>query len=163
MSYTNISADFPEDRLEVIIQSLRGLDTDLGFCVNLTPDEIKGLSKMGDKSIPFVEKGLELAERYPQYCPPYLDLTELRKDVTLAKRLRKLLNILEPLVEKVQDTYYAVGSEAFVATRSFYRSVQTAAKTNVPGSNSIADEMAKRYARKSKNSTPVEITPKVST
>jgi len=39
---------------------------------------------MGDKSIPFVEKRLELAGTNPQLVPPFVNVEKLRKDFELA-------------------------------------------------------------------------------
>ena len=100
---------------------------------------------MGDKTLAFVEKALEMASKNPGFNPPYMDVDELRKDLALAKKLKNFLNFLAPFTERVDDTYLAVGSEAYAAARVFYYSAKGAAKANVPGADAIVEELAKRY------------------
>jgi len=75
----------------------------MSFLINLTPEERSNLPKMGDKSIPFVEKTLELAVTNPQLVPPFVNVEELRKDFSLAMELRDILIIVKQLYEKLDD------------------------------------------------------------
>lgn len=145
MTYQNISAEIPDETVTQLIQQVREIEKLLPFVINLTPDQIRALPKMGDKSIPFVEKSLEFAQEYPELVPPYLDVPELQRDLDLYKKLKRLKNILQPLTEKVCDTYYAAGAEAFTAARTFYKSTKNASGLSVPGSDTIAEELGKRY------------------
>lgn len=145
MNYKNISAEISDETVTQLIQHVKEIEKQLPFVINLTPDEIRALPKMGDKSLPFVEKSLEFAQEYPEFVPPYLDVPELQRDLALSKKLKRLINVLQPLTEKVCDTYYAVGAEAFTAARTFYKSTKNASGLSVPGSDAIAVELGKRY------------------
>lgn len=145
MNYRNISAEISDETVTQLIQHVKEIEQQLPFVINLTPGEIRALPKMGDKSIPFVEKSLEFSKAYPELVPPYLDVPELQRDLDLYKKLKRLKNLLQPLTEKVCDTYYAVGAEAFTAARTFYKSTKNASGLSVPGSDTIAEELGKRY------------------
>jgi len=149
MSYQNISAEISSETIEFLIQKVKEMEEKLPFVINLTPEEIRSLPKMGDKSIPFVEKAMEYAARFPQFLPAYVDLAELKKDLELARKLKMLLNVLEPLTEKVKDTWLEAGAEAYSAARVFYKSTRNAIKSGVPGADTVADELGKRFGRKS--------------
>lgn len=118
------------------------------FAINLSPDDRKTLSIMGNKSVAFVEQALQYAREYPEYVPPYLDVTEFEKDFNLARDVKELLKVVEPILEKLSDTYLMAGVEAFTQARSFYDSVKAAAKSNAPGTDSLVAELKKRYKRK---------------
>ena len=62
------------------------------------------------------------------------------RDCNLFNAIRPLLNQLNELSESLQKTYYAVGSDAFVAALEVYSAVKQN-KDKVPGLNVTADEM----------------------
>jgi hypothetical protein len=158
MPYQNISYELKEDTKQEILSFLTQITDRLPFLINLTPEERHALPKMGDKTYPFVDKALELAQQNPNLVPPYLNVEELRRDFDLATKLRPIVSALNSLTEKLNDTQLAVGSEAYTAALQFYNSSKSAAKSNVPGTDSIVSELGKRFegqGKKKSNSTPV--------
>ena len=77
MSNEKISFELTEEAYGQIAQSIRALDSQLTFAVNLTPDERKNYQTMGDKSIAFVEKSVQYTDERPDLVPPYLDIPGL--------------------------------------------------------------------------------------
>lgn len=149
MAYQNISAQIDEKSKQEIIQLIQQIESKLPFLINLTPEERQSLPKMGDKTVAFVQKAIELAQQNPNLVPPYISLDELKKDFELSNKLKDILNAVARLFEKVSDTYIAVGSEAYTAALSFYNSAKAAAKMNVPGTDVIVNELAERFEKKS--------------
>lgn len=145
MPYQNISAELTDSVKQDILNRLQNITDLLPFLINLTLDERHSLPKMGDKSFPFVDKSLELAEQNPHLVPPYIDINELKKDFQLAQGLRTVQNATATLLEKISDTYIAAGSEALTAALTFYQSAKQAAKKNVPGTDLVVNELAKRF------------------
>lgn len=148
MPYENISIELKENVVQEILQLIQQIEAKLTFLINLTPEERHALPKMGDKSVSFVQKALELAQQYPTLVPPYMDVDELRRDFKLAENLRTIFNALSVLYEKISDTYLAAGSEAYLAALSFYNSAKQAAKQNIPGTDYVVNELGKRFERK---------------
>jgi hypothetical protein len=118
------------------------------FAINLSPEDRKRLSIMGNKSVAFVSQALQYAREYPEYIPPYLDVAEFEKDYQFSVDLRELLKVAEPVLEKLSDTFLLAGVEAFTQARSFYDSVKAAAKSDAPGTDTLVAELKKRYKRK---------------
>jgi len=145
MPYSNISASLSDADRDKILAYLTDAWKLLPFLVNLTNDEKKNLPKMGDKSVAFVEKSLDYSESTPKLVPPFLDVTELRKDVDLVKQLNPIYNLLSQLFDALDGTYTVLGSEAMVASLSFYHTARDASKKNVPGSKAIYDDLKKRF------------------
>jgi len=151
MPYQNISATLDAAVVEEIIKRLDQARAMLPFLINLTPDERQTIPKMGDKTFPFVDKTLEYAALNANLIPPYLDVAELRRDFDLAKQLSQIQNAIAQFHEAVSDTALALGSEAYTASLAFYNSVKTATKSNVPGTNSIYEDLKKRFPGKTKS------------
>jgi hypothetical protein len=155
MPYGNISAELTGEQKDLIISKLNEISDMLPFIVNLTIDERRSLTKMGDKSVAFVMKALEYASTNPQFVPPYLDVAELSKDAILASQLLAINNAIQILAEKVDDTLMAVGSEAYAASRTFYNSVKSATKEAVPGADAIARDLGERFMGQGKKKSTV--------
>lgn len=145
MPYGNISVVLSDEDRDAVLAKFMEAWGLLTFLINLTPDEMKAMPKMGDKSVSFVDKSLEYAAGNPKLVPPYLDAAELKKDVVLAKQLQPIHKLLNQLFDAVDATYTAVGSEAYVESLSFYNSVRDAAKRNVPGADAIYQDLKKRF------------------
>lgn len=148
MAYQNISAELKDNEKQEILDLIHQIESKLPFLINLTSDERHSLPKMGDKTVAFVDKAIELAQRNPALVPPYVNLDELARDFELANKLRDIVNAITVLYEKISDTYLAVGSEAYVAALAFYNSAKAAAKLNVPGTDVIVNELGKRFVKK---------------
>jgi hypothetical protein len=150
MPYQNISATLDAETVENVIKHLAEVRAMLPFLVNLTPDERQTIPKMGVKTMPFVDKTLDYAAVNPHLVPPYFNAAELLRDVTLAKQLLQIQNIIAQLYESVSDTSLAVGSEAYTASLTFYNTVKSATKSNVPGTDTIYEDLKKRFPQRGK-------------
>jgi len=118
------------------------------YLINLTPDERIQLPKMGEKSIPFVTKGLEYLKVPGTPAPPYIEVGELEIDVNGYETLRQIRQIAQPTVDMLDDTMLLCGSEAYVAVLAFYSYLKGAAKMNVPGAKTIYDDLSNRFPRR---------------
>jgi hypothetical protein len=146
MPYSNISSVLADADKASILTKLNDIKTLLPFLVNLTKLEKRGLQSLSPGNEPFVTKALTYAEANAGLVPPYLNVPEFRKDYNLALALLTLLQTATPLQESLEDTAAAVGNEAYQAALTFYSSAQTAAELNVPGADTIADDLAQRFA-----------------
>lgn len=113
--------------------------------ISLTPDERVQLPKMGDKSIPFVTKGLEYLKVSGTPVPPYVNPVELEVDINAFETLRQIRQVAQPIVDMLDDTMLLCGSEAYVSVLAFYNYLKGAAKMNVPGAKSILEDLSTRF------------------
>ena len=146
MPYQNISASLSDTQRMQIIQHLKDAEAIMaGFLINLTMEERQSLPKMGDKSLPFVQKALAYAQSHPQFVPPYANIPELQKDFALTSQLTLIAQSEAVFHEKISDTAMAVGSEAYVVALAFYNTVAQAAKMNVPGADTVYQDLKSRF------------------
>ncbi len=150
MPYQNLNFEIKPDEKSEIINLINQINQKLPFLINLTPEERINIPKMGDKTVAFVQKAIELAEQNPNLVPPYVNTSEMKRDFELSEVLREVLNLVGQLYEKLSDTYMAAGSEAYVAALQFYNSAKWASKSNVAGTDAIVNELSKRFAGQGK-------------
>ncbi len=135
-------------KIEGAIKTLQDVLT--SHLIALTPDERHELPKMSDRTIPFVEKGLNYAQSNPDFAPRYLDINELKIDLEAVKTLTKILRPLEQLLSGLSDAILLSGSEAYTAALAYYSSVKGAVKRNVPDAKPIYEELSKRFPKRTK-------------
>lgn len=152
MTLNQISATMtPTDR-DAVLEAVATIKARLTFLMDLTPEQRKSLPKMGDKSQAFVIKALEVAMQNPEFLPRSFDLEEMRRDVELFQSLYPILLSLTQLQELVDDTVMAVGSDAYTAALMVYSFAKASGQG--AGLDALADEMGKRFARKSRKMKP---------
>lgn len=158
MSQENqVSTTIPAEALADIKAKLDALNASLAnyLLFNLTPSDRLELSKMGDKTIAFVQKSLEYAESNPTLVPGYLDIAEAKKDFVLSQELNNILQQVSTLQRAIEDTTMVAGSEAYNAALVFYNSVKGASRVNVPGSEAVYNDLQQRFAAKTKKAVTV--------
>jgi hypothetical protein len=147
MSKTGISYQMSNEQFDRIGLAIKNLDMELGFSIGFDKEQHKKYQKMGDKTVAFINKMMEYSADHPDLVPPYSDLEELKTDYDLANKLRLIIEKLEPVVNKINDSYLSVGDDVFSAARKFYGYVKAAAIAGAPGLAPIAAELGKRYTR----------------
>lgn len=152
MSDNRISASLSQADREAVMKAIATIREKLPFLVDLTTEERRALPKMGDKSRAFVSKALEVATQNQDFLPRSFDLEEMRRDVEMFEALYPLLLSLNQLQELMDDTYVAVGSEAYAAALLVYNYAKASGKG--AGLDAVVDEMGRRFARKSRSVQP---------
>ncbi|WP_143310851.1 hypothetical protein [Chitinophaga vietnamensis] len=119
----------------------------------LTKEDRQSMLKMGDGTIPFVQKALDYARNKPQFAPPYLDIPEMERDVAAANVFTSMHRASDQLNSKLDDTIMLAGSEAFQAALGYYNSVKQAARMNVPDAKLIYEDLRQRFPGRPKGSS----------
>ena len=130
----------------------------LPFLLNLTADENSSLPKMSAIRDGMDETFAQEMTAHPELVPNFVDMTELSKDRALRSALRDLHQQMCALCEGIEDTLTAAGVDTYLAYLSFYNNVKQGAKRNVPGANTVLDNL-KRFFPRGGGSTPTPPTP----
>lgn len=147
MAYGNISAELTDEVVTSILTKMEEIRALLPFLVGLTPAERQALPKMRMPTAYFVDAALDSAQQNPNLVPPYLNLTEARKDMQLFRQLSRILAPIQQLFEAADDTTLAVGSEAYTGMLTYYNSAKRAAKDGVPGADTVVNSLKSRFAQ----------------
>jgi len=147
MSDSNrISLVLPAEEAEQVKQLFAQIGQILSpHLINLTPDERVQLPKMGDKTIPFVTKGLEYLKIPGTPAPSYVNPAELEVDLNAYGTIRQIRQVAQPIIDMLDDTMLLCGSEAYVPVLAFYTYLKGAAKMNVPGAKTILEDLSARF------------------
>jgi len=142
-----ISLNLTQEEDDAIKQAIATLNTTLlPKLITLTKEERIGLPKMGDKTLAFTTKANEYAQQKEELVPPYISVGEFTTDLNATTSLREYAQQLTPLMEALDDSIMAAGSEAYQAALLFYSMIKTAAHNNIPGAKAIADELSLRFS-----------------
>ncbi|HEX3558409.1 MAG TPA: hypothetical protein VHU19_04350 [Pyrinomonadaceae bacterium] len=152
MPDNRISASLSQADQQAVLAAINTIRTKLPFLVDLSPEERHALPKMGDKSRGFVAQSLDLATQNPDILPRTFDVEEMRKDVDLLSALSPVLTALSQIFELVEDTYIAVGSEAYTSALLVYQYARAGGKG--AALDNALDGLGQRFARKSRSAQP---------
>ena len=146
----SVSVNFSDSDISDINNAISVLkNTLLPKLKELKPEEKKKYPLMGDKSIAFVQKALEHCGYNPELTPKFFDADEFSRDFRAVEVMRGFRGPLEQIANLLTDTMCLAGSDAYSAALMFYNTVKIARKANVPKSQTIHDDLAKRFPGKS--------------
>ncbi|WP_299256389.1 hypothetical protein [uncultured Aquimarina sp.] len=144
-----ISVVIPQETIDEVTTKLQECKTILApFLQALTAAERSGLFKMGNKSLPTVQKVKSYSDTNPEFMPSYMDKDEFLKDETVVSQLTPIANILEQLFSDVDDTRLLAGSEALQAALLYYGQVKEANKKGVTSAKPIYEDLKQRFSKK---------------
>ncbi|AKP49791.1 hypothetical protein [Cyclobacterium amurskyense] len=147
-----VSIQIPEAELQTVKEAIATLKTTLSpYLIAISAEERQRIPKMGDGTIPFVEKVMDYAQEDSQFLPPFIDLNELSKDWEVVKRLAPLLRDLQQVESNLNDTVMMAGSEAYVGALGYYNSVKYGARVNVADAKVIHEDLKQRFNRSKYN------------
>ncbi|HRK29030.1 MAG TPA: hypothetical protein PK239_17285 [Chitinophagales bacterium] len=142
MPYANLSVTLTPAEITTLNDAITAIRTVLdGKTVNLTPEERSQLYKMRNNRLSLAEIALDQANSNPNLVPSYISLTEAQRDMAYYKQLRTYISILQSLLETLDDTQKAVGSEVLKFCLPYYQSVKQAAQLAVPGTTILYEEL----------------------
>lgn len=148
MSQNRVSASLAANNVQAIYEAIATIRANMPFLIDLSVEERKRLAKMGDRSRGFLDHAYEVAVQNPGILPRSFDTDEMTLDVELFRSMQPIRLAINQLHELVEDTYMAVGAEAYTHALAVY----TYAKVSDtgPGLDAAVKELSRRFARKSR-------------
>ncbi len=142
-----------------IREAFQKLNAYMPFLIGLNVDERVSLPKMNNVNRPFVTDAFYAIQNNPALFPNYLSATELNKDLALFNQLDELLTLSQQLTEKMRDTQILAGSEAYTASLMIYRLLEAASIAGMPGTDTLYEQLAERFAGQGNKGTTIPINP----
>jgi hypothetical protein len=137
-----ISAELTAEQETAAMAAIAGLETQLGFLVDLDPAVLRRIARAGDRSQAFVERALNLAAESPEILPGEFDLAEFRRDVALAAALGRLSGALTRVQERVKTSITAAKADAFAQALEVYNRSK---RTKRAGFDTLTRELGQRF------------------
>lgn len=147
----NISIQIPEENLQIVRESLANMEAALmPFLLALSPEQRRTIPRMNDGSRPFVAKVMGYATSEPKFVPPFVDVREMQKDWNTLADLVPIFRSVDQIRSLLNDTIMLAGSEVYVASLGYYKSVKLGARMNVPNAKAIHEDLKARFERQGK-------------
>ena len=130
MSTNRVSAVLNDADKTAVLEALAQVKEKMPFLINLTGQERKRSRTMGAKSVEYVNLSLQSSKTFGSLIPPSVDVSEFSKDVTLVNQLLEVRMEVDALLEGIDDTMLAAGSDAMRYADLVYSYLKTGSKTN---------------------------------
>jgi hypothetical protein len=148
MTQNLISLNFSEADLAAIDGALAVLEDKLAGLIALTPEQRRSLAKMGDKSEAFCRQVLTLLAQNPGVLPANFDLDEARHDLANFDTLRGRFVRMRQLMEKVESSETALGSDVMSAALEGYALLKVSGKGQ--GLEALRQSISARFAHRAR-------------
>jgi hypothetical protein len=126
MPVNRVNATVTPAQIEAVQGAFKIIYENLPFLIDLKPVERQGMAKFGEKNRSFVSKAAAIAAQNPDILPRSLNLNEMTADASIVEDLYPLIATATNLLGKLEDTYFAAGSEAYTAALVVYQYAKTA-------------------------------------
>ena len=158
MPFQKINTTFSPLQSAAIDAAIAAILANLPAQFNLTKEERTELPNISDERYPYAQRGIEIhGPNNPILVSGFAGTqAEATSDFTFYNQSENIIQRLLQVVEIVTDTQHVAGSEAFVWLRELYRSSKAAAENQVPGADSVVDDLKSLFDGQG---TPGEIPP----
>jgi hypothetical protein len=153
MPYNNLEASLSQAEQVDLIQRIEDMRALLPFLVNLTPKE-KNRGKYGQHNYAFLRAAFDYAQQRPELLPPSFSLTGWQADIELYDRLTPIAQQVAMLQEALNDTMFALRTEAQKSALDFLKFAQVAANGNQPGTTGMVEDLKSKLSKSYKARTP---------
>lgn len=141
-----ISVAIPTDVTAQVMAKFREIETLLRpFAADIAAEEKKTLLKLGDKTVPFVDKTVGYTESAPEFSPMYLDVSEFKKDNDTLKSLDQLYQPAAQVLKLIEDTRALAGNDAYAAALVYYNAIKQASANGVTKAKVIYEDLSQRF------------------
>ena len=155
--FHRINAEITEEELDKILNDIQVLNSSLKFLIGLTKQEKIELPKINRENRIFVEDIINTSKDNSDILPSYISIQDVEKNFKLFNQLDKISIAIEKLSSKIRDTQILCGSEAFSTSLMIYKMFQMAAKSGMPGVDSLVEKLKARFAKQGNHSSPEEL------
>jgi hypothetical protein len=145
MAENNFSQVYTDDMLNQASQKLVEIKNLFYGMVTLTGDERKSLNGVGERTEPFIDKGLYYGGRNAAFVPSFVNFGVYQSNVKNIKLLELLQKEVTELQNLIDDTLLLNDSVAYDGALAIYKTIQQAAAHKVAGAQEAADDMGARF------------------
>lgn len=149
-----ISAIITDEVKAQILVKLQEITDLLPFLVKLDATEKRGIATIGTEREALDSTFSAEMSAHPELIPSYVNQEELARDRELRADLQEILQRTREVCEALEDTAHLTGSDVLLAYLAFYTNVKQAADRAVPGTDTLAANLARFFPKRAKSPTP---------
>lgn len=120
MSQNLVSITITPEQAATVMQALAQIEVVLKDCITLAPPQRKRMKFMGTKSVDFTRTTIRTAVANPDVLPPNLDIAGAQADVAALDALLPIMERVDQLRQRIEDTVAALGSDSYATARTAY-------------------------------------------
>ena len=158
MPFNQINIEFTPLQETAINNDFADIDTNFPFAVNMTKGERGSTPNIDNERYPYAQRTMDIhAPNNPNLVSGFAGTyAQAQTDWHLMSQCEQFKQKALMLIEKLNDTQHIAASEVFKFMRQFYATAKQAAENNVPGADSVVDDLKSLFEGQG---TPGEIPP----
>jgi hypothetical protein len=145
MSQNIVTLALTDAQIKAATDALTALEGALTGLIALDAEERRRLTKMGQKSEVFCRQAISVLAQNPQIVPPSLHVADAQADLLALDKLRPLLDRLQKLAERGNDTEIGLGSDVMDVALEGYGLLKVSGKNQ--GLDGLRKELGTRWAK----------------
>lgn len=146
MKQNLVTLNLSETQLAAVDAALTVLETQLAGLVALAPGSKRRMQPMGERSEAFCRQALRVLSENPQVVPPNVDVADALRDLSMRDALRPRSIRLARLMSRMEDTDYALGTDAMTVATQGYGLLKLVGKTE--GLDAARKDLGSRFAKR---------------
>ena len=115
------------------------------FAVGLSARERLTYPALGEKGTQFVQKSVESMRINTSLLPGFVELSKVENLYAMYNDMLAIVESIQQLERLASDTMHIAGNQARNLSLAFYNSVQRGAISNVPGAQSVLENLKTRF------------------
>jgi hypothetical protein len=141
-----ISIEIPAKVTAEVLAKFREIETLLKPYTMMVPEEEKNsLLKLGDKTLPFVNKTVGYMDTASEYSPSYLDTAEFKRDNRALQALDQMYQPAVQVLKMIEDTRALAGNDAYSAALVYYNAIKQASLNGITKAKVIYEDLSQRF------------------
>lgn len=137
--------DLTPEGVAGIMAKLDEIRSMMPFAVGLSARERLTYPALGSKGTQFVQRSLESMRQNPTLVPAFVELSEIESSYAMYNNLLGIVESIQQLERLASDTMHIAGNQSRNQALEFYSSVQRGSKANVPGAQSVLENLKTRF------------------
>jgi hypothetical protein len=150
-----ISVEIPDSVVATVSAHFAQIEAILKpYLIRVSDAEKTGLLKVGDKTIPFIDKVDVYTVSAPEFIPNFMDVPEFKRDKVALDNLTLMAKPGQQITSMITDTVALAANDSYSAALLYYNSVKQAAASGVAKAKPIYEDLAQRFPGKAKAIVP---------
>ena len=145
MSQNLVSLDYTDEQIAAAMAGLQQIEAALPGLIAMESGDRRGMMLLGPVSQPFARQTLRVLEQNPGIVPPSLNVAEARVDLATFDKLTPVLERLQSLTTRVDDTLAALGSDVMDVALDGYNQIKLSGGAH--GLDELRRELSGRFAK----------------
>jgi hypothetical protein len=141
-----VNTVIPPAEMVTAQQHFTDLRSQLPFLIGLAMEEKTGMIGIQVDNKHWVEQCIVEMEQDPSWLPPFLSVTNVKNDLNVFHQLEVLKVDAQDFVDRLSDTQFLAGAEAYSVCLIYYKVLEAAARAGVPGADERYNRLKGRFA-----------------